>query len=250
MRLRTRPTRSDLQALHDVVHPTAPAPGPDLSALVRAELERQRADEELGRADAERRRFAGGPCRFCGVTEAIAVDENGVDMPDWTTTARGVACGWCHDWAPDEGELLEKAAFILRSEGLDGLRHVRRSGFRWEPGLAAELGVVAWADTGRPTTGQRWEHLAPIAERLATEPADTAGVTLAELLAGQADVKRSREVDRLGRRRDELRALIDSQPPDVAPLRMLGTHRPSRRQDAEAELEGVERELRLLGASS
>lgn len=249
MRLRTRPTHADVEALHDVVHPPVE---PDLSALVRAELERQRAEEQTRRRQAENERFRGGPCWACGCRHSIEMDEDGVRTAAWYSRPRGVEDTWCTEWRGAGGtddELLDKVAFILRAEGLAGLQHVRRSGFRWEPGMAVELGVVAWADSGHPTTGQRWGHLAPVAERLAAAPADDGGTTLADLLNGQADVKRSHAVDQLLRRRDELRVTIENQPPDAARLRMLGPHRASRREEAEVELEGVERELRFLGAS-
>jgi hypothetical protein len=151
--------------LYARVHP--PQPAPDVATLVRAELERQRRDEEAARAEAETARFRGGPCVWCGVTFSILHRLDGTHMPDWHTHDRGPECNWCNEWrgGGEVSELFDKVAVILADEGLAGLSVVQRLSFRIDPGLGAHLGVTAWIDSDTPA-GTRWGHLAPLAESI------------------------------------------------------------------------------------
>ena len=148
------------------VHGDRAKPEPDVAGLVRAELARQRQAEAEERRLAEEARFTGGPCVMCGETWS-AEDHDGTVLPGWHHCPRGVECAWCHDWrdGDDDGGLLDRAATILRDEGLAALQRPYRKSFTVELGLAGRLGVGPWCDAGEPP-GERWAHLAAVAERL------------------------------------------------------------------------------------
>ena len=103
-----------------------------------------------------------------GVTSSVAIEEDGTRVPNWNPHLRGAEDTWCVEWrglGGTDDELLDKVACILRDEGLIGLSQLHRLHFQIEPGLAEQIGVIPWIDSGAPP-GQRWAHLATVEHAL------------------------------------------------------------------------------------
>lgn len=116
--------------------------------------------EQARKADARRAALSGGPCDWCGMGETR--EDRG-----WSRGRHGLICGRCADWLGDSiGTDRDLCAAVLVGLATPTVRRAPR-------GLAADVGLVLWAESGRTEPNDRpWQHVnvREMRERLLNTP--------------------------------------------------------------------------------
>jgi hypothetical protein len=135
---------------------------PDLSAVVAAELAKQRKAEAEAAATAkiEESRCPTGGCRYCGVGWATLIDPSkGTETPDWFAEAGGHVCGSCHEERAGilfSIEADQKLVIVLR---LIGRQHSQPLLAVGNPTLFAGLAVYWHEHPGAEPQVGPWGHV-------------------------------------------------------------------------------------------